>query len=592
MKRIHIYMPVLVLTLALPLSFTSCKKVLDVQPENILQDETVFSDESAVNIYLATLYYDLPIEDFTYIVQNGFDKSGTCFLEQLDGEAILNIADDKNSIGDGTWVSWWNYTVVRNVNHFMDQIEKSSFSEQQKNEWMGEAKYIRAHYYFGMVKRYGGIPIVKEVQNYTGDNLEELQIPRNTEKEVYDFIASDLDEAISLLPETSIKEKVNKYTAYALKSRAMLFAGSIARYGNVNLNGVVGIPAADADHYFQLSYDAAKAIIDSHKYSLYNKEADKELNFTNLFLDPDNPELIFVKSYHFPEKGHSWDYRNLPFGQRSPEGSGGRINPTLELVETYDYKDGSQGKLKLTDGSGNPIKYANPLDLFRDKDPRLGASIIVPFADWRGTAVDVRAGIIDGANTVTSGSFDDEYKGMKVIGSSGIGGSNEVSQTGFYVRKYMNPSYDPATIDTWTSSTQYIEFRLGEILLNYAEAAFELGENPDAAWALNQLRSRAGVASLSDGDITAGKVRNERTVEMAFERQHYWDIRRWRIADGLMNNTQFTALMPYYDMQANAYIFKIAKVGYARTFLPQLYYERIDPAEIAKDSKLIQNPNY
>jgi hypothetical protein len=590
MKRFHTYIQVLLLTLAV--FFVSCKKVLDVQPENILQDETVFADEYAVNVYFATLYFDLPIEDFTYIVQNGFDKSGTCFLEQLDGEAILNIADDKNSIGDGTWVSWWNYTAIRNVNHFIDQIQKSTFSEQKKNEWLGEAKYIRAHYYFGLVKRYGGVPIIKDVQNYTGDNLEALQVPRNTEKEVYDFIASDLDEAITLLPVTSIKERVNKYTAYALKSRAMLFAASIAKYGSVNLNGIVGIPAGDANHYYQLSFDAAKVIIDDNKYSLYNKDADKELNFEHLFLDPDNSETIFVKSFIFPQKGHSWDYRNLPFGERSTEGSGGRINPTLELIEMYDYKDGSPGTLKLTDGGGNPIKYANPLDLFKDKDPRLAASVILPFSDWRGNVIDVRAGIIDGANTITSGNFDEEYNGMKVIGSSGIGGSNEVSQTGFYVRKYMNPAYDPSTIDTWTSSTQYIEFRLAEILLNYAEAAFELGQTPDATWALNQLRDRAGIALLTDGEITVDKVRNERTVEMAFERQHYWDIRRWRTADGLMNNKKFQGILPYYDMQANAYIFKTAEVGYPRTFLPQLYYEKIDPAEIAKDPKLVQNPNY
>jgi hypothetical protein len=147
------------------------------------------------------------------------------------------------------------------------------------------------------------------------------------------------------------------------------------------------------------------------------------------------------------------------------------------------------------------------------------------------------------------------------------------------------------------STTPWYVFRYAEVLLNYAEAAVELGKTSDALGAVNELRTRAGIAPLTS--ITRDQVRHERKVELAFENQRWWDIRRWRIAATVLNNTQFHALYPWLMWEEGKspsqmkYTFEIVPAPKnTRTFPPKLYYERIDPEEITKNSNLVQNPGY
>lgn len=572
---------------------TSCKNDLNVAPQNIIQSSAVFSSQTGVEAYLASLYSDLhvPMEDFnTHPSSNPY-----MFMPDITDEAMNRPENDANSIGGGTSLGWWGYTSVRNVDQFIEQVKQAAFPADQINEWLGEALFIRAYYYWAMVKRYGGVPLVTSVQNYTGNNLDELQVPRNTEKEVYDFIANQLDSSAMLLGETSEVGRANKYAAYALKSRAMLYAASEAEYGTEQLNGLLGMPADEANTYWQMAYDAAQKIISSGKYSLYNKNPDdKSANFSASFLDDASTENIFIEQFSYPNKAHSYDLFVLPHGGDigSSVGYGSCIDPTLELVESYEYTDGSDGKLKLTDASGNPIQYANPYDLFKNKDPRLDATILLPFGVWKGYTLDVRAGIIDDGQTISSGDYNTLYKGQHIIGLYGIGGDVQISQTGFYTRKYLQPSYDRTLVASGTSSQSFQDFRYDEILLNYAEAAIELGKVADAQTAINLIRSRAGISLLSAGQVTVSSVRHERQVELALEPFRYWDIRRWRIADQVLNNTQFTALLPYLVLSNNTYEFKTKKVGYPKIFTSNMYYERIDPGEISKNPKLIQNTGY
>lgn len=143
-------------------------------------------------------------------------------------------------------------------------------------------------HYFTLVKRYGGVPLISEPQVYDPNNLEALMVPRNKEVEIYDFIIKECQEAALELPDTrnsDAKYRANKYVALALCSRAALYAGSIARYGNVQLDGLVGISSSDANRFFQVSYDASKTIISSGLYELYNKKPDnKAQNYCDIFL--------------------------------------------------------------------------------------------------------------------------------------------------------------------------------------------------------------------------------------------------------------------------------------------------------------------
>jgi hypothetical protein len=579
--------------------FNSCDDRLDIAPLNILTEEQVFQNESAIDAYMVSLYNALPIEDFLFFAGGNGNR-----LAHNTDEVIHHFNDERNGIGDGTWTQWWGYNHVRNVNDLMEKLPNSVLGETKKRQILGEAKFIRAYYYFAMVKRYGGVPIIKKVQNFTGDNLEELQVPRDKEEDVYDFIANDLDSAALLLDNTNVKGRVNRFAALALKSRAMLYAASEAKYATVQLNGIIGIPAASANKYWQAAYDAAEAIIVSEEYALYNKiPNDKAANFQQLFLDEDNPEAIFSKYFSYPAKTHNYDLWVLPYGVRGPEGYGSSMGPTLECVEQFEYVDGTPGTLKITDGSGNPIYYSNPVDLFKDKDPRCLASVIVPFSTWQSSVIDVQAGIYDLGQKYEAGDYSalynvethqpDNINGtLHIVGLNGFGG-NEKTQTGLYVRKYLDVNLTRSRATYYGSEQAWIDLRYGEVLLNYAEAAFELGLLEDAAWAVNAIRERAGIRLLENQEVTLERIRHERIVELAFENHRWWDYRRWRISDDILNNTRFRSLKPYYDVQADAYRFETGIAGrFPKTFDVKVYYERIDPGEIAKNPKLIQNPNY
>src|SRR5690606_23196214 len=145
--------------------------------------------------------------------------------------------------------------------------------------------FIRAYTYFALAKRYGGVPIIQRVLNYPDESIEELQVPRSSEEETWDAIASDFDYAIAAMDEKSPRSTANKYVAAAYKSRAMLYAGSIAKYNTITLSDdfnsqVCGIPAARAVDYFKQSYDAAKLL--EGNFQLYMKSwvaGDKEAQY-------------------------------------------------------------------------------------------------------------------------------------------------------------------------------------------------------------------------------------------------------------------------------------------------------------------------
>ena len=373
------------------IAVTSCNS-LDIPPMNIIQDTDVFQSEAGVTAYIARLYTELPIEDFKF--GRDFDQfanyPGLC---NATNEALLVTADFVWDNPSGDWFQAWKYGSVRNINYFIEQLSEyqNNFTDELVNDWLGEAYFIRAYTYFAMVKRYGGVPIVKQVQNFPEQSLEDLKVPRSSEQEVYDFIAEDLDLAISLLPEESLaKGRVNKNVAYALKSRVMLYAGSIAQFGKMQLDNLLGIPAADATKYYQAAYDAACML--EGKYSLYNKYTDKYENYWRLFLDADSPENIFCKYFKYPEQTHSFDVLHVPYQMRGAEGYSSRFNPTLDFVQMFDDIDGNSDWLKIGADS-DPIRYDHRIDLFSKAEPRLRGTVIFPGDEFKEEEIDIQKGI-------------------------------------------------------------------------------------------------------------------------------------------------------------------------------------------------------
>ena len=593
---------ILVSALVMALSFYSCD-YLDVPPINIIQDDAIFNSESGITSYMTTLYYDLPIEDFRY-TQQGFNVSGKGQgrLPNVSGEAMCSSSDDISTIGDGTWWGCWDYGKIRRVNYFLKNFPayKSNFQNTVlADAWMGEAHFIRAYCYFAMVKRYGGVPILREPQEYVGD-IESLKVPRDTEKACYDFIAEDLDEAFRLLPDNEEilgKGRATKYAALALKSRAMLYAGSIARYGTVDLNCLVGIDKALANDYFELAYKAVKELEKSKKFSLYRKNSDKEKNFAELFLAEDSPENIFCKYFQRNVNAHGWDVYFVPYQYRG-NGFSSNMNPTLEFVEMFEHKDGTPAN--FAERAKNTY-FDNPSELFQNMDARFGGSIIYPNAIFKGEPCSIQKGLIieDGSKKENATNYEEavytanDGQVYHIVGKSGSGNYSG-NMTGFFMRKYLNENMPQSEVIENYSEQHWIEFRYAEALLNGAEAAVEMGQHLDDAllW-INDIRSRADIKQLSLSDLTVDKVRHERRIELAFENHTYWDLRRWRIADKEIETKQYTGLCPYFDINKQKYIFEeVAANKYYYTFDVKMYYERIPDGEIAKNEKLKQNPYY
>jgi len=619
----------------------ACTK-LDVPPMNVIQDNDVFSSNGGIQIYMARLYSELPIEDFRYSPARGLNMFWIISpFSAVTGEALSR--DQRNAVTES--VLYWGdaYKLIRETNYFIETLPKyaANFDKADVSNWIGEAYFIRAFTYFSLAKRYGGVPVVNSVLQYPTDDVKGLDVPRSSEEKTYDFIAADLDSAISKMGAASQTGRANKYAAAAFKSRAMLYAGSIAKYNQVSLfddshNRLCGIPATKAVTYFKAAYDAA--LLTDGKYSLYkkawaagNKEAQYQ-NYVKLFFDAQSPENILIKGYIYPQSVHGYDAYNVPLQCMGPNGYSSEISPTLDFVEMFDgFPKNADGTFQNLDAGGKYIYYDNTMSPFANAEPRLRATVILPGDVFKGQSIEIRRGIYTGstaggisplipagstiqyptANIVQSANGSQTAftlpNGTKMnpAGTSGTFFSEETNaQTGFSIRKYLDETLDKSQVKENYEDQSWIEIRYAEVLLNRAEAAYELyaagqtGVNylQDTYTDINQIRERAGAdllagaAALNDIKI----IRNERRKELGFENKTWWDLKRWRTIDKEQNNVLYRVLMPFYVAENGKYFFDVRKDEKNRfyTFDPKWYYEQIPTDEITKSKSLKQNPGY
>lgn len=590
-------MKIKLLLFLLVVSLSGCiKDLLDRKPLNLVSDADIWKSSQLVDLYLVALYDNLPI---------GLVRGGSIFEFHYTDEAshpyagVAIVGDYGNQ---ALALNTGMYSWIRKANYFLQMIPTSSLPANDIKMLTAECRFIRAYYYFDLVKKYGGMPIINEVQTFNG-NLEELRVPRNKEEEVYQFILAELNAAYADLPDARAAGQSNratKWTALALKSRAMLYAGSIAKYGSVQLNGLVGIPAEKAIQYFNEAADASKQLIDGNKFSLYtksydpaSKSGDPAANYAGIFIDKSNAEIIFQKAYSDPNKTHSWDTYILPQSFK-PACCGNAGSVTLEMAESYEYTDGSQGELKYE----NKV-FNTPEELFKNKDPRFAATISRSESPFIGRNVQIYRGIISSNGTVYDAPGADYPldPARKQVGLDGPAPLGDVGKTGFYLRKYINTA--GGIVADGKSSQNYIDIRYAEILLNYAEALFESnGDKAAALTAINQVRNRAGIALLNSAGLTIDKIRNERKVELAFEDKRFWDIRRWRIGTNLFRNTRMHGLWPYLKQEGNIYKYTFKSHegapidnGLTRLFQERDYYSNLS-GYISSNLNIQNNPGW
>ena len=571
----------------------SCtKEVLNKQPLSMISDNALWNDPALIDAYIINIYSGLPWLLNDCAIEFGYDGNNFYNIgcaSELSDEARTSYTwlwpyywwkTGLLSLSNPGSFDWWGYSDIRKMNVFLEEMQGSAvFNDADKKVRIAQVRFIRAFSYFQLVKLYGGVPLITKGQQIT-DPDNELYPPRNKEVEIYDFINSELDAVANDLPQSySAIGMPTKYAALALKSRSAMYAASIAKNGQVKLNGVVGIPSSEAQRFWQASYDAANQIIKSGKYQLYNKYPDnKAKNYRNIFLDENNIEVIFSKQHDGKlSVGHSWDIFESPNGYNA-WGIGNNTCPYLEMVEEYEHIDGTPGTL---DRALVTSKFWSMKELFANVDPRFDASIYHDGTVWQGDTLRFYKGLIlPNGSKITSGSYQ---------GVSAQGKSAPSSETGFGVLKYLDESLKNPT--TKESKTDWIIFRYAEVLLNSAEAAYELNKSGDALLAINQIRQRAGIAPLASIDMD--KIRHERKVELAFEGHRYFDLRRWRTAEASITRT-FTGIRPIYDFSTRKYkIEYIDKVdGYIPLFKPEHYYLPIQNSRTANNPNLVENPGY
>lgn len=507
------------LTAMVLITMLGCSKsILDKKPLGIISDAVVWSDPVLIDSYLNQCYAEMGFyHEMPYGAnQDWFDNVMACtFADEAVSAWTPNPMSHWITVAGGVY-EYWSYPTIRKLNGFIEKIVTADVDDDFKKRYLAEARFLRAFSYFNMVKRYGGVPLITKVQQLD-DPEEELYPSRATEEVVYDFILGELDELAGDLPLEAVGGNTGRptfYAALALKSRAAMYAASIAQWGTVMLNGTLGIDPSRATDFWEKSYQASQDIMTSEKYGLFEKYADKTENFRKLFLEKDHQEVIFAEKFTgIAGRGHSWDMWQNPFGY-SAWGGGQQASVYLEMVQSFENIDGSSTAIQAKSD------HVYTLDeLFGKKDPRFKASIYTHGTPWAGDLLDYHHGIYtaDWSQLIEVGA----YRGVNAKGRS------YGRPTPFGVLKYLDES--KAIIpERYYSDTDYLVFRLGEIYLNSAEAAFELGHLDEALWAVNEIRRRAGLPALAQ--ITREAIRQERKVELAFEGNRYFDLRRWRTA--------------------------------------------------------------
>lgn len=649
------------------MGLSGCNAFLELEPLDKVSPDQLLETEGGVKALLANIYTMIPMEDFNYRPNAGFNQRGYDGVNETTNLAFLTDEATRSDGGVGIGYegfNYWPYGDIRQVNIFMQNVEKAkeagTISVADADRMTGEAHFARAYMYYGLVKRYGGVPLIDKVQDddYANGGPGAVAVPRSTELDTWKFVLNECTLAAATLPDATSGSdlyRVTKWAAYALKSRVALHAASVAKYWNlaplageaVTQKLVGGMTSADADAFYKECIEASKFLIENSGKSLYKpapatvKEAAS--NFQALFQNDQNEEIIFSKAYlngtTNTNQGHSYAQFNI-LPQVNPGAlKYGRFNPMLEIVDLFeDYTDDGTGKsakiVTRTDGNEDAyianfhnmnnasvvntlmsvpfVKYNDLYEPFANKDARLLASVVVPGSSYAGTEIIIQGGFIKDNNSYVAYSNESTqkngttYYALGAEGETMFSGFNNVNSgedanwtaTGFGVRKYM-PEGESMSPDRLSSTTSYIDMRLAEVYLNYAEAVVEngsgLGDKELAENYLNALRRRAGHTDRIS--LTLENVLKERRVEMAFEGKRFWDMNRRReFHTEFSNNRIRKALVPMLDLRGAEPKYVFARVNYfgdetrgGRTFQNINYYRGIP--NIATNG-LVQNPGH
>ncbi len=507
------------------LALASCESVLDKTDLQAASPDLVAGDSTIANLALNWIYNQNLPDWGGYTTISGLGSStyteesynqGSSANIYLEGTATETAVTDFGTALSATN----NYGKIRTINSFIFDLNADTKMDRgAKNRLISQAYFFRAWRYFELVKLYGGVPLVLTLQNAVGvENREATFIPRNTTTECFNQIAADLDSAIKYLPgvwptPTTNWGRITKGAAAALKGRVLLYAASPQ------------FNPTDAVEKWQKAYDANKQAYDI----LVANGAKLFADYGKMwFTESGNTEAVFITGYNTSsgdqqKRNSGWEAANRP--KYSTVSGGGSNIPSWDMVKAYPMKDGKK--------PGQSTKYTYSDQLFyKDRDPRFEKTIAYNGCTWP-------------MSNVPNNRLWTYQVSAKTVENGGSNGSN----TGFYCRKALQTSdvasstLDPSS--TIYSGTDWMEIRFAEVLLNLAESAAGVSRLDEAYTQIKAVRARAGIEAGTDNlyGLKASMTRaemftavlDERQIEFAFEGKRFWDLRRWKLLETVLN---------------------------------------------------------
>lgn len=543
----------------------SCEDKMDYNESVSYDEKQIFSNFDRSKNFVSNIYSYLDSDFGTF---DGAMLSSAC--DESDyvwkSSGIHDFYNGAWSAGNAKSSVWNNsYAGIRAVNFFLQASQDKTFSEFKYNtdyyeqmerfqRYQYEIRFLRAYFYFNLVRQYGDVPLVTKVLTPAEAN----SVSRQPYSEVFDFIVSECDDIVMELPVTYDNQKftetgrITRATVLALKARTLLYKASDLFNTSKNLQ------------YWSDAAVANKAVIDS--CVAYGKSLG---SYTALW-GTDNykaSEVIFARRVG---DLNSFEANNYPVGV---EGGKSGNCPSQTLADAYEMK--ATGLRWDEPGSG--YKSDKPFD---GRDPRFAMTI---------------------AKNGDTGwpSYNSKELQTYVGGLNGAPLSGATT-TGYYLKKYMDPSVDLRPSTSNSKRHSWITYRLGEFYLNYAEATFRYLGSADATdakltisarAAVNSIRQRTGVGmpSLASGlsnEEFERRYKNERMVELAFEGHRFWDVRRWKEGN-LLKSITCLKIEKIADNQ-----FSYSRFEKQRSWEDKMYFFPIPDSERRKNSNLSQNAGW
>ncbi|ASZ13992.1 RagB/SusD family nutrient uptake outer membrane protein [Chitinophaga pendula] len=556
MKRLIILLPLLSV-----LFWASCKKDVEEGPLENLDEDYIFDpiDQNGnyAEQFLTDIYANLPT-GFNRISNSMLDAATDDAVPSQNGSTIEHLIFgrvDPFMNPEDVWSR--HYGGIRKVNIFLSKIDRVPKPKDVLTYWKMEARFLRAYFYFELVKRYGGVPLMGDKVPTLADDLS---YKRNSFEECINYIVSELDDIRAASRPDPVPDaewgRSSQAVVLALKSRVLLYAASaLFNGGNIGSNAaerqIAGYATYDAERWRKAA-QAADAVIKTGIYGL-----ESSANYVNIFVTRRHKEIILAYM-----RGNSTDVEtnNGPVGF-TLYGFRGYTSPTQDLAEAFLMKNNKP----ITD----PTSGYNPNNPASNRDNRFAMVFLYNGARWFKRNVETFEGGLDKP-----------------------GGNLVQTKTGYYLKKFCYKAEEAASVGSQSHNFPLI--RYAEILLNFAEATNEAdGPTSAARDAVTQIRARGGLPAVP-GNISQEEframIRNERRVELCFEEHRYWDLRRWKTAASVLNKDLRGSKIT--RDAGGSYQYAPIIAGRISFNAPRAYLYPIPQNELYRNRNLFQNPGW